>query len=39
VASLKPDAAEFNEKADKLIQGIDDTIATANTSIGALRPP
>ena len=38
VASLKPDAAKLNEKADQLIKSIDDTIETANTNIGALRP-
>lgn len=38
VASLKPEAAKINEKAKKLIQSIDDTITTANTNIGALRP-
>jgi hypothetical protein len=38
IASLKPEAAKINEKAKKLIQSIDDTIATANTNIGALRP-
>ncbi len=38
VASLKPDAAKLNEKADELIKSIDDTIGTANTNIGALRP-
>ena len=38
VASLKPEAAKINEKAKTLIQGIDDTITTANKNIGALRP-
>jgi hypothetical protein len=38
VASLKPEAAKINEAASKLIQSIDDTITTANTNIGALRP-
>jgi hypothetical protein len=38
VASLKPDAAKLNERADKLIKSIDDTMTTANTNIGALRP-
>jgi hypothetical protein len=38
VASLKPDAAKLNEKADQLIRSIDDTIATSNKNIGALRP-
>jgi hypothetical protein len=38
VASLKPDAEKLNERSDKLIQSIDDTIATANKNIGALRP-
>jgi regulator of replication initiation timing len=38
VADLKPEAAKINEAASKLIQGIDDTITTANANIGALRP-
>jgi len=38
VASLKPEAAKLNEKANALIAEIDDTITTANTNIGALRP-
>jgi hypothetical protein len=38
VADLKPEAAKLNEAATKLVQAIDDTIATANTNIGALRP-
>ena len=38
VASLKPEAATINEEASKLIQSIDDTIATTNTNIRALRP-
>jgi hypothetical protein len=38
VASLKPDSQKLNERADKLIQSIDHTIATANKNIGALRP-
>jgi hypothetical protein len=38
VADLKPEAAKINEAADKLIQGIDDTISTANKNIAALRP-
>jgi len=38
VASLKPEAAKLNEKAKALIAEIDDTITTANTNIGALRP-
>jgi DNA repair exonuclease SbcCD ATPase subunit len=38
VASLKPEATKLNERAGELIQKIDDTIATANTNIGALRP-
>ena len=38
VASLKPDAAKLNERADQLIRSIDDTIATSNKNIGALRP-
>jgi hypothetical protein len=38
VASLKPEAAKINEKARTLMKEIDDTIATANKNIGALRP-
>ena len=38
VASLKPEAAKLNEKAEKLIKSVDDTITTANQKIGALRP-
>lgn len=38
IASLKPEAAKMNTNADKLVQSIDDTISTANTNIGALRP-
>lgn len=38
VASLKPEAAKLNEQAEKLVKSIDDTIATANQRIGALRP-
>jgi chromosome segregation ATPase len=38
VASLKPDAAKLNERADKLTKSIDDTIATANKNISALQP-
>jgi len=38
VASLKPEAAKLNEKAEELIKRIDDTIATTNQKIGALRP-
>jgi hypothetical protein len=38
VASLKPDAAKLNERADKLIKSIDDTISTANKNIGGLQP-
>jgi hypothetical protein len=38
VASLKPNAAKLNEEAKELVRRIDDTIATANTAIGALRP-
>jgi chromosome segregation ATPase len=38
VASLEPEAAKLNEKADTLLRSIDDTIATANQRIGALRP-
>jgi SMC interacting uncharacterized protein involved in chromosome segregation len=38
VASLKPEAAKLNEKAETLVKSIDDTIATANRKIAALRP-
>jgi len=38
VASLKPEAAKLNEKASALIERIDDTIATTNRKIDALRP-
>ncbi len=38
IASLKPDAAKLNERANELIKSIDDTIYTANKNIGALRP-
>jgi hypothetical protein len=38
VKSLEPEAAKLNQKADALIKSIDDTIATANQKIGALRP-
>ena len=38
VASLKPAAAKLNQQAQELVKRIDDTIATANTAISALRP-
>jgi len=38
VASLKPDAAKLNTQVDELYKRIDDTITTANTNIGTLRP-
>jgi hypothetical protein len=38
VADLKPEAQKINESAKKLVQSIDDTIATANSNIGTLRP-
>jgi hypothetical protein len=38
VASLKPEAAKLNEKAETLVKSIDDTITTANQNIAALRP-
>jgi phosphoenolpyruvate-protein kinase (PTS system EI component) len=38
VASLEPEAKKLNEKADELMRRIDDTIATTNKKIGALRP-
>ncbi len=39
IASLKPDAAKLNERANELIKSIDNSISTANRNIGALRPP
>jgi hypothetical protein len=38
VASLKPEAAKLNEKAETLVKSIDDTITTANQKTAALRP-
>jgi ATP-dependent exoDNAse (exonuclease V) beta subunit len=38
VASLKPSAAKLNDQSKELVKRIDDTITTANTAIGALRP-
>lgn len=38
VASLAPEAAKLNEKAQALTRSLDDTISTANQRIGALRP-
>lgn len=38
VASLKPEAAKLNQKAETLTKSIDDTITTANQKIRALRP-
>jgi hypothetical protein len=38
VASLKPEVAKLNEKAQALVRSLDDTIGTANQKIGALRP-
>ena len=38
IASLKPDAAKLNDRANALVKSIDDTIYTANTNIGELRP-
>lgn len=38
VASLKPNATKLNDDAKELVKRIDDTITTANTAIGALRP-
>ena len=38
VASLKPNAVKLNDQTKELVKRIDDTIATANTAIGALRP-
>jgi hypothetical protein len=38
VASLKPNATKLNDEAKELVKRIDDTITTANTAIGALRP-
>lgn len=38
VASLKPDAAKLNKKADELLASIDAAVATANSNIRALQP-
>jgi hypothetical protein len=38
VESLKPNAAKLNDHAKELVKRIDDTITTANTAIGGLRP-
>jgi hypothetical protein len=38
VASLRPNAVKLNDQAKELVKRIDDTISTANTAIGALRP-
>jgi hypothetical protein len=38
VASLKGDAAKLNDQSKELLKRIDETIATANTTIGGLRP-
>jgi hypothetical protein len=38
VASLKPNAVKVNDQANELVKRIDDTITTASTAIGALRP-
>lgn len=38
IASLKPNAAKLDGESKELVKRIDDTIATANTAIGALRP-
>jgi len=38
VASLAPEAEKIGERADRLVESIDDTIATANRNIRALRP-
>jgi hypothetical protein len=38
VASLKPEVAKLNEKAQALVRSLDDTIGTANQKISALRP-
>lgn len=38
IASLKPDADKLNARAKELVKSIDDTIYTANTNIGELRP-
>jgi hypothetical protein len=38
VASLEPEAVKLNEKAETLMKSLDDTIATANQKIAALRP-
>jgi chromosome segregation ATPase len=38
VASLKPNAAKLNTQASELVRRIDDAMATANKTIGTLRP-
>jgi hypothetical protein len=38
VASLKPNAAKLNTQAKELDRRIDETMATANKTIGTLRP-
>jgi chromosome segregation ATPase len=38
IATLKPDAVKLNAQAAELQARIDETISTANTAIGALRP-
>jgi len=38
VATLKPDAAKLNEKAQELVKRIDDTISVTNQNIGTLQP-
>ncbi|HEY5906781.1 MAG TPA: DUF2959 family protein [Vicinamibacteria bacterium] len=38
VASLKPDAEKLNQEVQRLGKAIDDTIATTNTKIDAIRP-
>jgi hypothetical protein len=38
VASLRPDAQKLNQQVQELVKAVDDTVATANRNIGALRP-
>src|SRR5262245_42270859 len=38
VASLKPDADKLNKRVEELLKAVDETIATTNGNIDALRP-
>jgi hypothetical protein len=37
IASLKPDAAKLNERAKKMFERLDSTVAAANSSLDAMR--